>query len=106
MIPAYAPIQHIEVDEEGIPRTVNHHVKVSMIAQKYEVAGESVEGIADQYGVSPADVYAALAYFYDNREWFAEREVLLAPLAQEARRYSADLKARIDARLKQQHSME
>jgi len=105
MIPAYAPIQHIEVDEDGIPRTVNRHVKVSMIAQKYEVAGESVETIVDQYGIRPADVYAALAYFYDNREWFAEREALLSPLAQAARHYSEDLKARIESRLKK-HSME
>lgn len=90
-----APVLHILIDEDGIPRTVNGRVKVHMIAQKHLIAGERVEKIADHYGISLADVYGALAYYYDNRAYFEQRERELQPLIDEAKRYSADLKSRI-----------
>jgi uncharacterized protein (DUF433 family) len=49
-------------------------VKVSMIAQRHLKAGETVEAIAAQYGITLADVYAALAYYYDNRAFFEQHE--------------------------------
>jgi uncharacterized protein (DUF433 family) len=95
------PIQHILVDEDGVPRTINGRVQVKMIAQKHLFAGERVEDIADHYGISRADVYAALAYYYDNLACFEQRERELQPLIEEAERYSAELKAKILQRMQQ-----
>lgn len=66
-------IEHIEV-QDGIPRTRNRRVKVKMIATKYLDSGESVEDIAAHYGISLADVHAALAYYFDHQETFEEIE--------------------------------
>jgi uncharacterized protein (DUF433 family) len=90
-----APVQHILLDGEGIPRTINRRVKVKMIAQKYLIAGESAEAIAEHYGITLADVYAALVYYHDNRAYFGQQAHEIEPLAEDARRYSAELKAKI-----------
>jgi uncharacterized protein (DUF433 family) len=93
------PILHIQIDGEGTPRTINRRVKVSMIAQRHLKAGETVEAIAAQYGITLADVYAALAYYCDNRAFFAQHERELQPLIDDAQRYSDELKANIQKRL-------
>lgn len=56
--------------ENGVARTKNRRVKVKMIAVKAIQARESPEAIAEHYGITLADVYAALAYYYDNRPAF------------------------------------
>lgn len=96
-----APILHIELDDEGTPRTLNRRVKVQMIAQMHLVAGETVEAVAEHYGITLADVYAALAYYYDNRADFERRERALQPLAEQARDYTEALKAKIVKRMQQ-----
>ena len=60
-------IAHIFIDDHGVPRTMNHRVKVSMIGQKHVVAGESVQNIAEHYDITLADVHAALVYYYDHQ---------------------------------------
>src|SRR5215207_1618156 len=90
---------HIEIDEDGIPRTINRRVKVKMIAQKVIVGGESVEAVAEHYGITLADAYAALAFYYDNRAYFEQKARELHPLIDDAERYSADLKAKILKRM-------
>jgi uncharacterized protein (DUF433 family) len=97
------PVLHIQLDTDGTPRTINRRVKVRMIAQKHLTAGESVEAIAEHYDITVADVYAALAYYYDNRASFEQHERELQPLIDEAQRYSDDLNAKIRQRL-QQHN--
>jgi uncharacterized protein (DUF433 family) len=97
------PLLHIQIDTDGTPRTINGRVKVSMIAQKHLVAGESVEAIAAHYGITIADVYAALAYYYDNRASFEQHEHERQPLIEDAQRYSKDLKVKIQQRLHQQN---
>ncbi|MCC6616789.1 MAG: DUF433 domain-containing protein [Anaerolineae bacterium] len=72
-----------------------------MIAQKHLIAGESVDHIAEHYGITLADVYAALAYYHDNLAYFEQQEAELEPLADDARRYTAELKARINERLEE-----
>ena len=94
------PIIHIELDEQAIPRTINRRVKVSMIALKYN-NGEPAEDIAAHYDITLADVYAALAYFHDNRAYFEAREQTVQPLLEQAKRNTADLNAKIEARLQQ-----
>jgi uncharacterized protein (DUF433 family) len=95
------PMLHIELDESGTPRTINRRVKVRMIAQKHLNAGEPVEAIAAHYGITLADVYAALAYYYDNRASFDQHARELQPLIDDAQRYSDELKAKIRQRLHQ-----
>ncbi len=94
-----APVLHIEIDEDSIPRTMNRRVKVHMIAQMHLKAGETVEAIADHYGISLADVYAAMTYYYDNLPYFEKRERDLQPLVEDAKRQTADLNAKIHQRM-------
>jgi uncharacterized protein (DUF433 family) len=93
------PALHIQLDEDGTPRTINGRVKVNMIAQKHLATGESVEAIADHYGITLADVHAALAYYYDNRASFEQHERELKPFVDDAQKYSDELKAKIQQRL-------
>lgn len=96
-----APVLHIMIDDDGIPRTINRRVKVKMIAQKYIWGKESVEDIAEHYGITLADVYAALSYYHDNQEYYEQQERELQPLIEEGKRYSAELKAKILKRMQE-----
>ncbi|MEL7236367.1 MAG: DUF433 domain-containing protein, partial [Chloroflexota bacterium] len=90
-----APILHIEIDEYGAARTINGHVKVRMIAQKHLTARESVEEVAAHYDIEVADVYAALAYYHDNRASYDRQDRELESLIEAGKQRSAELKARI-----------
>ena len=62
--------QHIEITPEvagGKPRIAGHRITVQNIAIWHEWMGLSADEIAAEYGLSLADVYAALAYTYDHR---------------------------------------
>ena len=52
----------------GKPRIVGHRITVQDIVVWHERLGRSADEIAAEYGLSLADVYAALAYYYDHRE--------------------------------------
>jgi uncharacterized protein (DUF433 family) len=93
------PVLHIQVDDDGVPRTINQRVKVKMIAERHIFGAESVASIAEHYGITLADIYAALAYYHDNREYFEQRDRELQPLIEEGERYSAELKAKILKRM-------
>jgi uncharacterized protein (DUF433 family) len=67
-------IAHIYVDSAGAPRTISKNVKVGIIAAKFLEGDASAEDIAAHYGISPADVFAALTYYHDHKNWFVERE--------------------------------
>ena len=58
------------IDDNGIPRTINKRVKVKMIGQKHFMGGLSADEIADRYAITLGDVFAALAYYADNRAAF------------------------------------
>jgi uncharacterized protein (DUF433 family) len=63
--------QHIEITPEvagGKPRIAGHRITVQNIAVWHEQLGKSVDEIATEYDLSVADVYAALAYYFDHRE--------------------------------------
>ncbi len=62
--------EHLIV-EEGVVRTKNRRVKVKMIAEKHLIGGESAADVAEHYGITLGDVYAALAYYYDHQAEFA-----------------------------------
>ncbi len=62
--------QHIEITPGvagGKPRISGHRITVQNIVIWHEWMGLSADEIANEYGLSLADVYAALAYYYDHR---------------------------------------
>ncbi len=62
--------QHIEISpgiSGGKPRIAGHRITVHNIAIWHERMGMSADEIAAEYDLTLADVYAALAYYFDNR---------------------------------------
>lgn len=64
--------QHIEVTPGvvgGKPRIAGTRVRVQDIVAMHIYSGESIESIVAQFSpLTPAEVHAALAFYYDNRE--------------------------------------
>jgi uncharacterized protein (DUF433 family) len=63
--------QHIEITPGiagGKPRIAGHRITVQDIAILHERIGRSPDEIAADHGLSLADVHAALAWYFDNRE--------------------------------------
>jgi uncharacterized protein (DUF433 family) len=63
--------QHIEITPGvagGKPRIVGHRITVQNIVIWHERMGLSADEIAATYELSLGDVYAALTYYYDQRE--------------------------------------
>ena len=52
----------------GKPHIAGHRISIQDVAIRHEWLGWSADEIASQYGLTLADVYAALAYYYDHRE--------------------------------------
>ncbi len=63
--------QHIEITP-GIasekPRIAGHRITVQDIVIWHEWMGRTADEVASEYDLDIADVYAALAYYYDHRE--------------------------------------
>ncbi len=68
--------QHIEMTPgvmSGKPRIAGHRISVQNIAIWHEHMGMSADEIVDQHpGITLADVYAALAYYFDHLEEIEE----------------------------------
>ncbi len=52
----------------GKPRIAGHRITVANIAVWHERMGKCADEIATEYDLTLADVYAALAYYFDHRE--------------------------------------
>src|SRR5439155_2341942 len=92
-------VEHIQMTPGvagGKPRIAGHRITVQQIAIWHERLGMSADEIATGWHISLADVYAALAYYYDHREEIdraiREDEAFIAELR---RRTPSKLKARI-----------
>jgi uncharacterized protein (DUF433 family) len=62
--------QHIEVTPGvagGKPRIAGRRITVQNIVIWHERMGQTVDEIATEYDLTLADVYAALAYYFDHR---------------------------------------
>ena len=62
--------EHIEITPGiagGKPRIAGHRITVQHIAIWHERLGKSADEIATDYDLTLADVYAALAYYFDHR---------------------------------------
>ena len=63
--------QYIEITPGvcgGKPRIAGHRITVANIVIWHERLGRSADEIATEYDLTLADVYTALAYYFDNRE--------------------------------------
>ncbi len=63
--------KHIEITPGvmgGKPHIAGHRISVQNVVIWRNEMGYSVENIAEEYNLSLADVHAALAYYYDNKE--------------------------------------
>ena len=63
--------QHIEVTPGvcgGKPRITGHRITVANIVIWHERLGKSADEIATEYDLTLSDVYAGLAYYFDNRQ--------------------------------------
>ncbi|MGE0378460.1 MAG: DUF433 domain-containing protein [Planctomycetaceae bacterium] len=56
----------------GRPRIAGHRITVQNIAIWHERLGQSAEEIAADYELELADVYAALAYYFDHKDQIDE----------------------------------
>jgi len=81
--------QHIEITSGvsgGKPHIAGHRITVQNIVIWHEWMGRSADEIATEYGLTLADVYAALAYYYDHRikidESIRESEAFVEALRQ------------------------
>jgi len=59
--------RYIERDSHDRPRIAGRRVTVADIAILHLRQGEAIEAIADNYDLTPAAVYAAMAFYYDHR---------------------------------------
>ena len=62
--------EHIEITPGiagGKPRIAGHRITVEDVVIWHERMGKSADEIADEYDLALADVYAALAYYFDHR---------------------------------------
>ena len=62
--------QHIEITPGiagGKPRIAGHRITVENFVIWHERMGKCADEIASEYDLTLADVYAALAYYYDHR---------------------------------------
>ncbi|HZU13506.1 MAG TPA: DUF433 domain-containing protein [Chloroflexota bacterium] len=61
---------HIEITRGvagGKPRIAGHRITVQNVVFWHERIGMTADEIANEHGLSLADVYAALAFYYDHR---------------------------------------
>jgi uncharacterized protein (DUF433 family) len=82
--------QHIEITlgiVGGKPRIAGHRITVQNIVIWHEWMGLSADEIATEYNLTLADVYAALAYYYDHRleidEAIKDNEAFIEALRQQ-----------------------
>lgn len=86
---------HIAISQDvagGKPRIAGHRITVQHIVIWHERMGLSADEIASDHGLTLAEVYAALTYYYDHRQ-----EIDKAILADES--YVSELRKRITSKL-------
>ena len=91
-------ISHIVMKDGQARIEGKEHLKAEMVARMVVDGDYSIEDVAAHYGLTPAEVHAAIAYYYDNRaELDAAHERVIAEIHENAMMLEA-FKARIAAR--------
>lgn len=88
---------------EGEAVIVDHpHLKAEYVARSHVNGGDSIEEVMEHYGLTRAEVYAALTYYYDNQAILdAEMESFWAE-AKASGKTVEDLRKAIEARRRHQ----
>ena len=63
--------KHIEVTPDvagGKPRIKGHRITVQNIVVWHERMGKSVDEISAEYGLTLAEIHAALSYYFDHQD--------------------------------------
>jgi len=91
-------INHIELRDGQAVIHGHGHLKAKLVARKHLWEGLSVAEVMEHYGLTAAEVYAAITYYCDNREELdAEYERVLAEVGDQALTLE-QFKAKIAAR--------
>lgn len=80
----------------GKPRIAGHRISVQDVVIWHNELGYTVEQIANDYNLNFADVYSALAYYYDNKEEIDNSIV-------EGEKRVDEMKKKIPSKLKKKH---
>ena len=92
--------EHIEITPGvmgGKPRIAGHRISVQNVVIWHNEMGYSVEKIAENYNLSLADVYAALAYYHDHKEEVDKSIVEGEKFVEEMKKlYPSKLKKKLD----------
>jgi len=67
----FMTVPHIAISKDvagGKPRIARHRITVQHIVIWHERMGLSADEIASDHGLTLAEVYAALRYYYDHRQ--------------------------------------
>ncbi len=80
----------------GRPRIAGRRIRVQHIYEWHELQGMSAEEIASEYGLTLAQVYAALAYYYDHREEMEAQKREEQAFVQELMKKAEQVPARSD----------
>lgn len=59
--------QHITIKDGTGYLTDYPHLKAHIVAKMHLAGDIAIEKVAEHYGISLADVYAAIAFYYDNQ---------------------------------------
>ncbi|MBI5666423.1 MAG: DUF433 domain-containing protein [Chloroflexi bacterium] len=89
------PVQHIEIVDNQ-PVVGAKRVKVKMVVNMVVRGRATLDDVVEQYNLSPAEVHAALAYYYDNQAEFdrqhSEDMALLEQVGKPADEHLAQLR--------------
>lgn len=92
--------EHIEITPGvmgGKPRIAGHRISVQNVVIWHNEMGYSVEKIAEDYNLTLADVYAALAYYHDHKEEVDRSIVEGEKFVEEMKKqYPSKLKKKLD----------
>lgn len=81
-------IVHTEDVLGGKPRVEGHRISVRQVAVMVREGDYSPDDVAEQLGLTLAEVYTALAYYYDNPEEMQaieeRREAIIEELREDA----------------------
>jgi uncharacterized protein (DUF433 family) len=95
----FAPINYIEI-RDGCPLIAGTGLTVAVIATMHVQQHVPIEWIAENYELTPAQIYAALSYYYDHAEELDRYVQAGDELAQQIGTSSSELLKRMQARQK------
>lgn len=95
--------QHIAIDPGiagGRPRIAGRRITIQNIVVWHEQMGMSADEISAEYDLSLADIYAALAYYFDHRAEIDEQMARDQAFIEELRKHT---KSPLEEKLKRHH---